>query len=286
MRILLQFAASLLWPPGSLIILLILCSLLALRLRRRSVPAVLLGIAALLIYLLSIEPTAHGMLRNLESRSPGIDLTTSETASAISMREPGTGGAPAPVIVVLGADMQPGSPDGVALGSTSLTRSAGGLLLHRQTGARIIAAGGPAGIPWGSGSTAIGTNSQNRENHSTDTPAEAIAAWLAAAGIARDRITTEGSSRTTAEAARNIMQLLAADSPPVMLVTSAYHMPRALYSFREYQAPIVPVPVDYRANRTPIGLQSFLPDLAHLHNSTTALREFAILAAYAVGFWL
>ena len=75
-----------------------------------------------------------------------------------------------------------------------------------------------------------------------------------ALGIAHERITAEEQSRNTIENAV-FSQLLANPKPGErwMLVTSAYHMPRAMAAFRAAGFPIEAYPVDWRT-RGPIDV--------------------------------
>ena len=79
-----------------------------------------------------------------------------------------------------------------------------------------------------------------------------------ALGVAHDRITAEEQSRNTIENA--VFSRLLADPKPGerwLLVTSAFHMPRAIAAFRAAGFPIEAYPVDWRT-RGPIDvLQPF-----------------------------
>lgn len=73
----------------------------------------------------------------------------------------------------------------------------------------------------------------------------------------------------------------------VLLVTSAFHMPRAMRLFRGCQAEIVPVPVDYQTSHSAAlahnrGLDRYLPQAEALSQSERALREYVGLLFYAV----
>src|SRR5262249_35165901 len=66
-----------------------------------------------------------------------------------------------------------------------------------------------------------------------------------------------------------------------VLVTSAYHMPRAVASFRAVGWPVVPYPVDYKIDpRT--GLRANFSLLYVLGTTTLAGKEWAGL----FGYWL
>jgi uncharacterized SAM-binding protein YcdF (DUF218 family) len=75
----------------------------------------------------------------------------------------------------------------------------------------------------------------------------AVGAYLTEAGVAPSRIILEGQSRNTEENARFSAELLKPTPDQTwVLVTSAYHMPRAVGLFRRAGFQVVPYPVDYR----------------------------------------
>jgi len=100
-------------------------------------------------------------------------------------------------------------------------------------------------------------------------------------GIASDRVLLEDISRNTAENAR--LSLALADPAPGevwVLVTSAFHMPRALESFLAAGwEGILPYPVDHRTRPWGDGLGwNFARNLGLLNS---AIREYVGRAAYA-----
>jgi uncharacterized SAM-binding protein YcdF (DUF218 family) len=59
----------------------------------------------------------------------------------------------------------------------------------------------------------------------------------------------ESRSRTTFENAVEVRKMLGEDaSGPLLLVTSAFHMPRAIGCFRQLGMDVIPVPTDFRAD--------------------------------------
>jgi len=110
----------------------------------------------------------------------------------------------------------------------------GAALAHRFPGAELVFSGGSGAL-----------SDLGRKK----TPQAGMARELfASLGILPDRIILEGTSRNTAENARNAMNLIQPKPQEVwVLVTSAYHMPRAYRSFRTAGwTDIVPWPVDHR----------------------------------------
>jgi uncharacterized SAM-binding protein YcdF (DUF218 family) len=100
---------------------------------------------------------------------------------------------------------------------------------------------------------------------------------LLALGVAHDRITAEEQSRNTIENAA-YSRLLANPKPGErwLLVTSAYHMPRAMAAFRAVEA----YPVDWRT-RGWVDLQRGFPTLSEgLRRTDAATREWVGLIVY------
>ncbi len=69
-------------------------------------------------------------------------------------------------------------------------------------------------------------------------------------GIEPERIVLDATSRNTDENAVNSRELLAAADAPILLVTSAFHMPRSVGLYRAQGFDVVPWPVDYRSSGT------------------------------------
>jgi uncharacterized SAM-binding protein YcdF (DUF218 family) len=104
---------------------------------------------------------------------------------------------------------------------------------------------------------------------------------LEALGIARERLRLETHSRNTYENAVFTRDLVKPKPGETwLLVTSAFHMPRAMALFRKAGFDIVAWPTDYRTAGN--ERLSFARDNAIdcLQNMTLAIREWAGLAAY------
>ncbi|WGR67822.1 MULTISPECIES: YdcF family protein [unclassified Bradyrhizobium] len=99
-------------------------------------------------------------------------------------------------------------------------------------------------------------------------------------GISKDRVQIEGDSRNTAENA--ILSRAAASPKPGdrwLLVTSAYHMPRAVGLFRAADFPVEPVPTGWLTggHTTWLDFGNFASSVLLVH---IASREWIGLAAY------
>ena len=113
----------------------------------------------------------------------------------------------------------------------SAERLTEGVKLARALPASKVLFSGGVGAIWNGGETAAGP----------------VADYLAAVGINRSRVLLEGRSRNTIENATYSAELVhPAANENWVLVTSAYHMPRALGLFRKAGFTIRPWPVDYR----------------------------------------
>ncbi len=114
--------------------------------------------------------------------------------------------------------------------------------------------------------------------------AEALARWMRDQGIEPDRLVVEPRSRNTHENAVESAAIIAAHGwRRVLLVTSAWHAPRALGCFRAVGLSPDLLPVDHRSS----GVVGFVwvPRAAALSASTDVLREmFGGLVYRAMGY--
>lgn len=103
--------------------------------------------------------------------------------------------------------------------------------------------------------------------------------FFLAHGIPHNRLVLEEQSRNTDENVQLSKSLIIPDDV-VVLVTSAFHMPRSVGLFRKAGLGVVPWPTDYRSP----GPQAFGFDLANpvqnLNVTTVAIKEWIGLAAY------
>jgi uncharacterized SAM-binding protein YcdF (DUF218 family) len=104
---------------------------------------------------------------------------------------------------------------------------------------------------------------------------------LTALGVSADRLVLENESRNTYENAIFAKRLVAPEAGQTwLLVTSAFHMPRAMALFGKAEFAVLPWPVDYRTSgREGVGLFADNP-VDSLQATTIALREWIGLAAY------
>jgi len=218
--------------------------------RRRIAGWIVLGVSLFLFLWCSIEPGRDLVLRPLEDRHPPLDLSRLPAIDAV---------------VVLGAGSVDAAPDeagGTALSREAARRVAWGAALARLAGVPVIVSGGRA---W--------------ERGGGDPESKAARVLLERLGVPAGSIVEESESRDTWENARRTLPLVAAGGT-VALVTSAYHMPRAVLAFASAGFRLVPAPTDYRARRGRYDLLSFAPSFGCCAETFQALRELAGLAWY------
>ena len=127
-------------------------------------------------------------------------------------------------------------------------------------------------------------------------PAQESADLLQWMGVPATAIWLEDQSQNTLENARNSARLLKAQGKTrVMLVTSAWHMPRAVRLFQAQDLQVIPMPVDYMlsdadwdALRRPnleLLLLGLVPTADNLQVTTKMLKEFLGILVYSVRGW-
>ena len=105
--------------------------------------------------------------------------------------------------------------------------------------------------------------------------AEQVKEYLTKRGVLLENIILENKSRNTFEHAENIKKLV--DREPFFLVTSAFHLPRAMETFKQRGTLPIPAPTDFRIEER-YDIFDFFPCPRNLRNSNLGIREyFAIL---------
>ena len=92
-------------------------------------------------------------------------------------------------------------------------------------------------------------------------------------GISENDIILTENIENTDQEAKAIKKLLSEDKPKVLLVTSAFHMPRAQKVFEATGINVVPFPVDFQKGLKKITFMSFLPSANSLSDTSFFVRE-------------
>jgi uncharacterized SAM-binding protein YcdF (DUF218 family) len=204
-----------------------------------------------LLAVMGFSPLGNAMIVPLEERFP-----------------PWLGGAPDPAgILVLGGAVTPDvtlARNAVALNEAAERMTAVAALASRYPQAKIVFSGGNGSL--------IG-----REG----TEAEAALRLFESLGVPAARIILEGRSRNTIENAL-FSKEIARPRPGErwLLVTSAYHMPRAIGVFRKAGFPVEAYPVDWRTRGAADVWRPFGSVGDGLRRTDTAVREWVGLSVY------
>ncbi len=161
-------------------------------------------------------------------------------------------------LVVLGG----GSYNTGLLKEDSMKRLLTGFILHKRYGYPLILSGGASihRLP----------------------EAEVMKQFLEELGVDKRSIITEVRSRDTFENAKYVKEICDKRGfKSIALITSAYHMPRAVEAFRKVWMEVVPYPTDFKQDKT-YNLYSLIPRMGVLNDSYKALREHLGGLAYSM----
>lgn len=105
--------------------------------------------------------------------------------------------------------------------------------------------------------------------------AEVYKATLVSLGIPESDILIETKSQTTYQNAKNSLDKFGADNlNGALLLTSAFHMPRAYATFKSVGLSVIPDPSGYLSKRPSAkNLYNYLPDAGSMRNSVTVINE-------------
>jgi len=105
-----------------------------------------------------------------------------------------------------------------------------------------------------------------------------------ARGVAPEKILVTRYVDNTATEAAAVADLMKADGQRrIILVTTSWHMPRAVYLFRRAGIDCQPFPVDFHLDETrSLKLLDFVPSAGAWQGTETALRELYGYAFYRI----
>jgi uncharacterized SAM-binding protein YcdF (DUF218 family) len=240
--------------PGNLLLLCLVAGVfLLLRGRRRGEWLVVLSAIGFLLF--TVAPIGPAMMLVLEQRFP---------------RPPKLPARIDGILVLAGAvDPRLSLAYGEAVFNGSIARVLGGVALARHhPEAKLALVGGEGEVfPVGFAEARATSGFVNEE------------------GIPATRVILEERSRSTHENAVFAKELIRpGPGQNWVLVTSAFHMPRAIAAFRAVDWPVIPYPVDFRVDpRT--GLRANFNLLDGLGTTTIAGKEWAGLVGYRLRGW-
>lgn len=94
-------------------------------------------------------------------------------------------------------------------------------------------------------------------------------------GVDTDRISTHNASVDTYETAQNIQTALPENTQSILLITSAFHMPRSMQLFAQTGLNVTPVTANHLiAGEQDYSISSWIPSSLSLSGSALALHEY------------
>ena len=93
-------------------------------------------------------------------------------------------------------------------------------------------------------------------------------------GVPEENIYVTRTVQNTAQEADAVKALLKDEHSKIILVTSAFHMPRASKLFETKKLNVIPFPVDFKSPNKKRTIMSFIPSTGGLNGTFAALREF------------
>jgi len=240
----------LLAQPGNLLVLVIVLGALLLFTRWRALGRSLVVLAALLALTITVLPVGDWLLRPLEERFPPLSDLPQKVDGIIML-----GGAVNTRITE--SRQQP------TVNDHAERFMAFADLARRYPSAKLVFSGGGPELEQG--------------NFREADAARLVLQWM---GMDTSRVIFERESRNTFE---NVVDSKALAHPAAgetwLLVTSAYHMPRAVGLFRAQGWPVIPDPVDYQTIGGD-GASDFNVDFQdNLDKASLGLKEWIGLAA-------
>jgi len=239
--------------PSNLAIILPIASLLLVATGLRRAGLWLGGISLVVTVLLGFGPGGGLLMRPLEQRFP-------ETAFGAA--------APAGIIVLGGGVDEVATAErseGIELGDPGERILALLALARRFPDAKLLFSGGFGGL----------------EQSAVYSEARLVKDRIGAYGLDADKLQIESHSRNTDENARfSAIEVRPQPGQVWWLVTSAFHMPRAIGCFRSAGFDVLAYPVDFRVRAEPVWLQWHGSVTEGLRLADLAVKEWIGLAAY------
>ena len=200
------------------------------------IPAISL-LSAVILYLFSIQPVSNMLLIPLETNYPV------PPAKMI--------GKPSAIIV-----LSSGAYNKMTLDGDSFNRLLGGFKLYKKYRVPVIVSGGYAA--------------------STVSVAKAMSNILLEIGVPKSFVITEDKSDDTYQNARYVLRICGRRGlKRIILVTSAYHMSRAMFLFNEFKGgiKIIAYPTDFKTDKH-YNIYGYFPQLGNLIISEEAMHEY------------
>ena len=237
----LKFGAAWILPPGIFVLAMLGLAVYLWKRRHQSRAAMLLCALAAMLYLLSIGAVSDRLMGELERTYPVPEVPQGDVIVMLG------GGAIADVQDVDGMGMLAQSPS---------SRLLAAYRLHLRTHLPILLSGGQVFSDTGS-------------------EAEIARRVLRSLGVPDEMIRVETRSLTTGQNAHYTAEILRREGlmHPI-LVTSAFHLPRAVLNFEKQDITVTPYPTDFLVSGdSQLYLLKFAPNAGALLTNTVYLQE-------------
>lgn len=249
MFILKKILTPFLMPPGIFISLLI-CSGIWLFFRKHWKTGFLNCLIGIFMWLLSLSPVSDMMLRGLES-----DFKIPKNLHG-------------DVIMLLGGGVSDKAPDLTGVGAPSgdmLERTVTAVRIQKRLNVPIIVTGGVV-----------------FKGKAAEAPI--VKRFLVDLGVPSERVIIEDKARDTIENAKYSKEICEKNGyKNPILVTSAYHMKRAVLSFKKVDMDVLPFPAGFRTWKNKrYGWESYLP--GSFGDVNTAIHEYLGLLLYRFAY--
>jgi len=245
--------SQLLLPPGGLILL----AMIGVIFWRRVWGRGLVILALIMFWVLSTEPVRDALSKPLEFAYPALRLNDAELEQVHAQDT---------AIVLLGGGIYANAPEyngSDELRSYAMMRTLYAAHVAKRTGLNVYATGG---VPLLQGNDAEG---------------DVMRRWLIRLGVSEEKVFVESHANNTWQNATYIKKLLAGIGVEnIILVTSAWHMPRAVWCFESQGFNVMPAPTAYLTSQQDYDMRSFVPRWTVFSDSGQALHEYLGLLWY------
>jgi len=241
-----KVVSQLLLPPGGLIVLAGVGLVFWQRLWGRG----LVMLALVLLWALGCEPVRDVLIKPLEFKHAVLDFKHLQAG----INRDNT------VIVLLGGGVHEKTPEYAgqdALRRYAMLRTVYAADIALKTGLDVYATGGtPLSV-----------------KHEPE--GDVMKRWLIHFGVPKGQVFSETAANTTWENAEYTEQMLRKKGiKQVILVTSAWHMPRSVWCFEQHHLQVITAPTDFLSEQGDYDLRSYVPRWAVFADSGEALHEY------------
>ncbi|MBL4760469.1 MAG: YdcF family protein [Mariprofundaceae bacterium] len=243
-----KVVSQLLLPPGGLILLAMIGVIFWKQRWARG--CVLMSL--LMFWGLSTEPVRDALSKPLEFTYSALNLNDSELGNR--------------VIILLGGGIYANAPEyngSDELRSYAMMRTLYAAHVAKRTGLNVYATGG---APLLQGDDAEG---------------DVMRRWLIELGVPESKVFVESHANNTWQNATYMKKILAKKGVKnIILLTSAWHMPRSVWCFESQGFNVIAAPTAYLTSQKDYDLRSFVPRWTVFSDSGQALHEYLGLFWY------